>query len=767
MYDFSTLSPYDFELLVRDLLEAEYGWRLTAFASGPDGGVDLRSGTGKNRVVVQCKHYARSSAAQLKRSLAAERAKMATEKPGRYLVATSRELAKAQHDAATAAVTPPLSTPDDLLHRPDLNAILARHPQVERRHFKLWLASSEVLAAIVHSGIWARSEALLEDIQSRVRLYVQHDGYQRAEAILKKRKVVVLSGSPGVGKSMLAEMLLLTHWKAGWQVVQVGSDIDDAWKAWTPKGKQIFLYDDFLGQTSAGERLAKNEDAGIARFADLVSKRTDKRFVLTTRTQVLRQAEQTREPLRRASFDVRTCVVAMPDYNRYSRARIIYNHLYFSDLPRAVVRDYAAGEAFWAALDHPNFSPRVVEQVLRRPHTTSAGLADELAQALDRPVELWGPSFEHGLSDLARELLLTLVTFPPEGVARDELLAACAQKASSLPTNQAFRALEGTWVRMTGSGSKITVAFADPSCRDYVLAYLDDNPDEAARLLLSASTADQAVLLLRYASSVTVRGRRPRAAHPGLHSAIKGRAADVVAHLDRLYPQAVAAAQDYRPLERLLDAVLVARGLLGAAGVAWVDDRIVELSGLALPRDGRDADALADLVLHLAGRHKAGRGAARRDELAWAVASLSLALAHEAETESEFETYGLVAADANAGPLVDPAAAGVLAGQVADYVRQQLADLEQDYQDPDDMRQQVTELARLAHQHGADGDVGWELSAAERRIDEQESYSPDEDESPDDAARAFATPAGRGYATAADARSEQDDRIRGLFHNLT
>lgn len=37
MYDFTTLSPQDFEHFVRDLLEAEHGWRLKAFGSGPDG----------------------------------------------------------------------------------------------------------------------------------------------------------------------------------------------------------------------------------------------------------------------------------------------------------------------------------------------------------------------------------------------------------------------------------------------------------------------------------------------------------------------------------------------------------------------------------------------------------------------------------------------------------------------------------------------------------------------------------------------------------
>lgn len=770
MYDFTTLSPQDFEHFVRDLLNAEHGWRLKAFASGPDGGVDLRCGSGKDKIVVQCKHYARSTPAQLKKSLVADKPKMAKEKPGRYLIATSRELSRTQHDTVAAAISPPLATPDDLLHQSDLNAVLGRRPEVERKHFKLWLASTEVLAAIVHSGIWARSEALLEDVQSRVRLYVSHDGYQRAEAILKKRRVVVIAGSPGVGKSMLAEMLLLTHWKEGWQVVQVGADIEEAWEAWTPDGRQVFLYDDFLGQTNAGERLAKNEDERIARFAHIVSLRTDKRFVLTTRTQVLKQASETREPLRRAGFDIRTCVVSLADYDRLSRARIVFNHLYFSGLPRTVVREYAAGGAFWTAIDHRNFSPRIVEQVVRRPHTTASGLAAELKQALDRPVELWGPSFEHGLSDLARGLLFTLVTFPPDGVVRTELLAACALRAPSLPTNQAFRALEGTWIRLAGSGANMAVAFADPSCRDFVLAHLDDNPDEAPRLVLGTCTADQAVLLLRYASSTVPRGSKAVPQRPGLRAAVAGSAEAVVEHLDRLYARAVEEADDYRPLERLLAAVLSAGRLLGAPGRAWLDDRIVELSGLDLPARWRDADALAELVLHIAGRHAACpvRRTARRDGLRRAVACLGLALAGEATTESEFDVYTRVAGDAAAGPLLDPGAAQVIKSSVVDYVRQDLSELDDAYQDPADMRERVSELRRLASEHGVHDELDGDFDDAGESIDRHERYEPEEDASPTEAGKAFAPPSSaRAYRSPEDTKRLEDQQILDLFRNLS
>ena len=41
-YNFHTLSPIDFENLVRDLLQVELSIRLESFKNGKDNGIDLR-----------------------------------------------------------------------------------------------------------------------------------------------------------------------------------------------------------------------------------------------------------------------------------------------------------------------------------------------------------------------------------------------------------------------------------------------------------------------------------------------------------------------------------------------------------------------------------------------------------------------------------------------------------------------------------------------------------------------------------------------------
>ncbi|MEH1130731.1 restriction endonuclease [Micromonospora sp. CPCC 206061] len=78
-YDFHTLSPSDFEILIHDLLEADRQWRLEAFGRGRDGGVDLRAKTTAGKIVVQCKHYLGSTFSDLRSSARREVPKMEEE----------------------------------------------------------------------------------------------------------------------------------------------------------------------------------------------------------------------------------------------------------------------------------------------------------------------------------------------------------------------------------------------------------------------------------------------------------------------------------------------------------------------------------------------------------------------------------------------------------------------------------------------------------------------------------------------------------------
>ena len=92
-YDFHTLSPYDFELISRDLIQAKDRIVLESFRTGRDGGVDFRYCLSDDKkIIVQCKHYRGTPVSGLIRALKNEAQKLVKLSPSRYIIVTSLSL---------------------------------------------------------------------------------------------------------------------------------------------------------------------------------------------------------------------------------------------------------------------------------------------------------------------------------------------------------------------------------------------------------------------------------------------------------------------------------------------------------------------------------------------------------------------------------------------------------------------------------------------------------------------------------------------------
>ena len=162
--DFSVLSDVEFEELVADLLSAEYGVPVERFARGADGGVDLRwrATPTADYLIGQCKHYHRSSIAQLAAAARAEVVHLNSLSLGGYRFITSFDLTIGQKNQIYAILTKWMSGPDDVMGARDIDGLLTRHPTVEQRHPKLWVSSGSQLFWATHSELASRASALRE-----------------------------------------------------------------------------------------------------------------------------------------------------------------------------------------------------------------------------------------------------------------------------------------------------------------------------------------------------------------------------------------------------------------------------------------------------------------------------------------------------------------------------------------------------------------------------------------------------------------------------
>ena len=334
-YTFHTLSPIDFENLVRDLLQSELSIRLETFKTGRDGGIDFRySQADGTSLIVQAKHFVDTGFHGLLSHLRSkEKVKIEKLQPDRYLLATSVPLSPANKKQIKEELYPFVKGPEDVYGKDDLNNLLGLFKAVEKQHFKLWLSSITVLEEVLHSRIINQTKIALHDIRDKARLYVANQSFNEALDILKHHNYVVVAGIPGIGKTTLAKMLVLHYLRSNYEFVDVSYDISEAYSFPDNHRPRVYLYDDFLGRTSLAEKLRKNEDHRLVNFISAIRKTKSSKLILTTREYILHQAQGTYEGLNGPIFEKPQCIVDLSQYTRPIRAQILYNHMYFSSLP--------------------------------------------------------------------------------------------------------------------------------------------------------------------------------------------------------------------------------------------------------------------------------------------------------------------------------------------------------------------------------------------------------------------------------------------------
>ena len=136
----------------------------------------------------------------------------------------------------------------------ELNDFLEHSENVDilKRHFKLWIESTNILTSIFSNDISIDSEALLYNIEEDVRLFVKTSAFNEATVCLEKNNVLMIIGNPGVGKTLTSKMLALYFANQGYRIRYTtdGSDLASLKKSLLQASTQreIILLDDCFGQ---------------------------------------------------------------------------------------------------------------------------------------------------------------------------------------------------------------------------------------------------------------------------------------------------------------------------------------------------------------------------------------------------------------------------------------------------------------------------------------------------------------------------------------
>ena len=499
-YTFLNLSPPEFEELTRDLLQNEMSLTLESFSNSKDKGIDLRyAKSAKNELVVQCKRY--SDFASLHKVLKKEVEKVQLLNPKRYLVSTSVSLSPQQKDVIQQMFDPFIESTGDIFGMQDLNNLLSIYPDIEKKHFKLWLSSTNILERILHSRIHNQSVFEEDKIQQIIRTYVENESYFESLEILREKRYLIISGMPGIGKTTLARILVYHFLANGFEeFVFLSDSINEGYDVFKEGKKQIFLFDDFLGRNFLERKLSTNEEQRIVRFIEKINTSNDKILILATREYILSQAKQRYDIFENPTLEFAKCIIDLSHYTKIVRAKILYNHLFFSEISEGHIDNILTNKSYEWIIQHRNYNPRIIE-TLTNPdiwkHIAANEFSEKIRSFLDYPESIWRHVYENQITKLSQCTLAILMSAGTP-ILYEDLKSAVQSFSktnsakygisySDIEFKKSIRELENTFVITNKDNfGQIAIDYKNPSVQDFLVNYLKDIPDFISDILLSA-----------------------------------------------------------------------------------------------------------------------------------------------------------------------------------------------------------------------------------------------------------------------------------------
>lgn len=488
--NFNMMSNEEFENLSRDLLQKKFDVTFESFGKGPDQGMDFRYINPEGDIwIVQCKKYEKWE--QLFRKLIKENQKVKKLNPNRYFLCVSVSLTPKRKKKIIDLFSPFIKKETDILGKEDLVNLLYNHPEIKKNYRDLF--DYEMIVNVRNIEIINRTEQFIDEIYETSKYYTKTEMFYKAFSVLKENGIVIISGPPGTGKTTLSKMIIKSILEnTDYYFAKINTELDDPYRIYIEKQKQIFFMDDFLGRNFLNQNsLIKQEN--LLKFIYRIKnnrKQKNKYLIITTREYILEQFKSKSNELYnefKKLADIYNCVLDIGTYSNLEKAKILYNHLLYSAIPTSHIKELCKDKCYMRIIKNENYNPRVIETMTRNLNPTSIApesYYSKFLETLNNPSSIWLDAFK-GLSAMSK-IILYVMTVYRNGYRINfsrlrKLSENFFEKVYGSYPNDFERALKEniTWFLETEKteDNQIIVKFKNPSMKDFMIDKIKNDRD--------------------------------------------------------------------------------------------------------------------------------------------------------------------------------------------------------------------------------------------------------------------------------------------------